>query len=107
MTDTIIYTDPRTIDGDPFEVAAAAVRQAQETIKLAKRALADAELMARNAELERQLLAGDEPSPLGWPESAQGAAYARARHELSVMLPRLRTMEKAASYNPRKPIPAG
>jgi hypothetical protein len=98
---TITYTDPRFFDGEPFEVAEKAVRQAEEAVELSQRALNDAEVMARNAELERQLIVGDECDASTWPTSAQGRQYATIRERVEKNRRILALLRQAAAFNPR------
>lgn len=100
---TYVYTDPRYFDGDPFEVADKAAAQASAAVELSARAVADADVMARNAELERQLYAGDDPDAKGWPASAQGRRFRALAGALASHVRELSTLRKAAGYNPRKP----
>lgn len=100
---TTTYTDPRFFDGDPFEVAFKAVRQAEEAVELSQRALDAAEVMARNAELERQLYVSDECDASTWPTSAQGRQYAIIRERVEKNRRILALLRQAAAFNPRKP----
>lgn len=100
---TITYTDPRYLEGDPFEVASKAVAQAIGAVELAKRALDDAQVMARNAELERQLYATNACDASGWDESPQGKQYAKQDAALANVQKSLHLLRKAAAFNPRKP----
>lgn len=100
---THTYTDPRYLDGDPFEVAAKAVRQATDAAALLQRALADANVMARNAEMERQLYRGEEPNAADWPESPQGIRLAEAERAAVQVRAQLQVLERAVGFNPRHP----
>jgi hypothetical protein len=100
---TSTYTDPRFFDGDPFEVAEKAVRQAEEAVELSQRALNDAEVMARNAEMERQLHATGECDAQAWPASAQGRQYDLIRARLDKNRKLLALLRRAAGFNPRQP----
>jgi hypothetical protein len=100
---TITYTDPRYFEGDPFEVADQAVAQAEAAVELSQKALADAEVMARNAELERQLYAKGKCDAEGWPTSPQGRQYDTLGKLLDELRSRLGTLRRAACFNPRRP----
>lgn len=102
-TKLIAVADPRTFDGDPFEVAARASQQAESLAKLLAHTIEGATLMARNAEMERNLQAGDEPGAAGWDGSAQGKKFARAVLQARDLELTLRALSIAAGYNPRKP----
>lgn len=100
---TYVYTDPRYFEGDPFEVADKATAQAAAALELSDRAVADADVMARNAELERHLYAGNDPDAVGWPASPQGRRFRALRGEIAQHLRELATLRRAASFNPRRP----
>lgn len=100
---TITYTDPRYFEGDPFEVADKAVAQAVAAAELSQRALADAEVMARNAELERQLYASGECDADTWPVGPQGRQYDALSKLLGELQSRLGLLRRAAAFNPRHP----
>lgn len=101
---TIVYTDPHYFDGDPYEVAEKAVRQAGKLSLLLDRALKDADNLARNAALER---CKDEPEMVAvaaeWEESPYARQFAWSRSEVQKIVRRLGVLSKAVSYNPKKP----
>lgn len=103
MQRTYTYTDPRYIDGDPFEVARAAVEQAGKLTGLAAKAVEDANVMARNAEMERRLYRDEDPNAEGWPDTAHGRQFAWTHEELAKASRRLRVLRDAVSFNPRHP----
>lgn len=101
---TIVYTDPHYFDGDPYQVAEKAARQAGKLALLLDRALADADNLARNAALER---CKDEPEMVAtaaeWDESAHARQFAWARGEAQKIVRRLAVLSKAVSFNPKNP----
>lgn len=109
-TTTFTITDPREFDGDPFQVAERAIQQAQALAALAEKSLDAAEIMARNAELERSLLLDKEaslmPVAAGWPESPQGRMIDSAREALQTSQRKLKVVAKAAAFNPKARIKA-
>lgn len=97
------YTDPRYFDGDEFEVAAKAVEQAEESVRRAATAVEDANVMARNAEMTRNLWAGGDSRGNEWPESPQGKGFLDVAARLGFVLRRLAILKAAAGFNPRNP----
>jgi hypothetical protein len=87
----LVVQDPRTIDGDPYEVAGIATRQAID----------DAYAMARNAELSRQLDSGQEADEQEWYDSAQARAYRKLMDATEEIERRLEKLAIAAEFNPR------
>lgn len=96
--------DPRTFDGDPFEVADRAVRQTIALVQLALEAGEGANVMARNAEMERECQRGEDPdSALTWLDSPQGRQFNSVLGDLATVVTRLGILRKAAAFNPRNP----
>lgn len=94
------YHDPRRLPGDPFQVAEATFKQALAVGELYKRALHDAFIFARNAEMERQLLAGDDPDGAGFSRTSLGNQIGCTRIELTRLQSKVRFAAKAAAYDP-------
>lgn len=103
-TQTFTVADPRTFDGDPFEVAQRAVAQALGTAKLLEQTVAWARLMARNAEMEREILRGEDPDAAGFDVSAQGRKYDALVESLETIEEQLRLLARVAGFNPRTPL---
>lgn len=97
-TKNFIYTDPRSFDGDPYQVAERAVQQAQALVTLAAQAVTDAEIMARNAELERDIDAV-------WDESPQDKRYGDIMDDLERSHTTLGRLAQAAAFNPKARLP--
>lgn len=95
--------DPRTFDGDPFEVAERATLQSAAVAGILRDSLDGTRIMVRNAELERQLLAGVDCDAPGFDTSPQGRKLARLLDEAEAAVKTLETLAKAAAYNPRNP----
>jgi hypothetical protein len=100
---TYEYTDPRTIDGTPFEVAEATFRQAVAVFALAKQALDDGFVMARVAEMERQLQRDEEPDGANFQHTALGISLQDTKTIVDRLSMSIKAAGLAASYNPRKP----
>lgn len=95
---SFVVTDPRTFDGDTFEVAERAVRQAHALAGVLRKAVEDAEIMARNAEMDRQ----PEPDAKAWPASPQGRQFANVKAAMEREEKRLALLVQAAGFNPKK-----
>lgn len=99
----LVLIDPRTFDGDPFDVAKRACQQAAGLAELLSTALEGTALMVRNAELERQLQRGDDADPTAWEESAQGRRLRTLQDDTQQAQKSLEMLAAAAGYNPRNP----
>lgn len=93
--------DPGTFDGDPFEVAERAVRQAGAVAEVLVQTLEGTLIMARNAELERQLIANDECSVLAWENSAQARKLDAALEDAERVVKDCKLLAQAAGFNPK------
>jgi hypothetical protein len=96
-------TDPRTYEGNPYEVAERAVKQMESLLGLTLVALDGAELMARNAYMERNL---SERKPAGgseWPDSPEGRRWTKLKATLIAQRPGVRALGAAAGFDPRHP----
>lgn len=98
-----VVTDPRSFDGNVYEVAQRAVAQLRALERLIELSLLPAEIMARNAELERQMTDGGEPDAPSWADSPQGRMFARIREQNQRVIKALDSLERAVSYDPRHP----
>lgn len=96
-------TDPRTFDGNPYEVAERAIGQIEALILLARTSLPAAELIARNAEMTRRMDLGGEPEGDRWVEEPQGRQWKALTDELEHTLKRLRAMKAASGFDPKHP----
>lgn len=99
----ITIADPRTFDGNPFEVAARSVAQLEGLIMFTRAAVPTAELMARNSEMTRRIDAGEPPEGDRWAEEPQGRQWKALRDELERVEKRLRAMKQAAGHDPKHP----
>ena len=95
--------DPRRFDGDPYEVAERACRQAAGIAAVLDKVLDATEKMARNAEMERAFANHEEPQGSNWPNTAQGRRFARLREEARGAHRMLLALATASGYNPRRP----
>lgn len=102
-TRTFTIIDPRTFDGNPFEVAQRAAQQSAALSKLLGGTFDGVRLMIRNAELERQLQSGEKPDPKKWEDGPQAAALTLMASEVSALTKRLEAISRAAGYDPKHP----
>lgn len=100
---TFTITDPRTFDGNPFEVGQRAVEQLEALALLIRTEIPMAELMARNAEMTRRLDLGGEPEGDRWTEEPQGRQWRALIEETDALLKRLRVMKAATAFDPKHP----
>lgn len=101
---TFMVTNPADYDGDPYDVAVRAILQTEALVEILDKALDSARIMARNAELERQLALTGECDAPGFDDSPQGRHFAKAATELDNVGTRLRALRQAAGYNPKAKI---
>lgn len=94
--------DPRTFEGDPFEVADRAVAQAQAVARVLVGCTETASIMARNAEMERNLMASAEAGASEWDDSLYGKRWNALKEALRRVEKELGTLGKAAAFNPKK-----
>jgi hypothetical protein len=99
-----VITDPRTYDGNPYEVAERAVRQAEALAGILVETIELAALMARNAEMERDLVMTGECDAPGWPDSAQGRRYTALGTVVGEVEKALGGLAKAAAFDPKAKI---
>lgn len=100
-----VLADPRQMDGTPYQVAERAIRQVADAAHRLSAALDAADVMARNAELERQA-AIDPDTDLkqvaaGWPTSPQGRKLREADEALTQAAAKLELLAAAASWDPK------
>lgn len=105
-TRTFTVADPRQFDGDPFEVAERACAQAQAVARVLAACIQSAEIMARNAEMSRNLAeTRDDARATEWDSSTQAQKF-RAQAEAAEEAERvLGQLSRAAGFNPKAPLP--
>jgi len=110
--DPLVFTvtDPRTFDGNPYDVAARSMTQVRGIVRVLQTALAPAEVMMRNAQMERQLYHsdGDNAKAHEWEDSPEGRqlkqvveAVQLLAEDASEIERRLGALAKAAAYDPK------
>lgn len=98
-------TDPRRFDGDPYDVARRACEQAKAVARILAECVNSASVMARNAQLERNLYEskGEDAGAKDWEDSPQARSFGRLHKEIKGYERTLASLSAAASYNPRNP----
>lgn len=99
----IVFVDAREFDGDPYEVAGQAIAMADGILQVGERAIEVADLMARNAEMERNMALGNPPAGDKWPETPQGKLWVGVAQRVEELRKRLRTLRAAAEFDPKHP----
>lgn len=99
----VVITDPREYDGNPYEVAERAFLQAQGVAQLLYLTVEYAKLMARNAEMEREMALGGEPNAAAFPKSAQGVKLSTLSKQVRSIDKTLEALRRAAAYDPMHP----
>lgn len=99
----ITLTDPRDFDGNPYEVADRAVAQVEEAVRRLAPALAAARLMARNADMERNMATGKPPAGSAYNDGPQGRMFDRIEDGLSSAYKSLGALRAAVAYDPKHP----
>ncbi len=102
-TRTFTVVDPTTFDGDCFEVAERAVRQAAAVVEVLGAMLPGVRSMVRNAEMERQLYATGECSAAEFDATALARKLDAAMASVDALSKALALTARASGYNPRNP----
>jgi hypothetical protein len=100
----VVITDPREFDGDPFEVAERAVNQAGALTTILRSNVELAFVMARNAEMERQIIDTGEPSAADFETSVHARKLQKIVADLRDAEKTLRTLARAVGFNPKAPL---
>lgn len=107
MTQTeqrFVVADPRTFEGDPFEVAERSFAQSEAIAGILKKSIADARVMARNAEMTRQLDKTGETDAADFEDMVLAKQIDAMRAAVEKVEKSLKLLGKAASFDPKKPI---
>lgn len=99
----IVVVDPREYDGDPFDAAGRGVQQLCALVQLTLDEMEPARILARNAELDRQIHRGEDPDGVGWDDTAEGRRWKVVSDRLETALKDLKVLYMTAGYNPRNP----
>lgn len=98
---TITIADPRTFDGDPYDVGGRGVAQVKGLIDEALRSLPAARLMARNAELTRRLDRDEPPEARQWDSTVEGRRWYDVEKQLEDLSKQLGLLQRAAAFDPK------
>lgn len=104
QTQQFTVADPRSFDGDPYEVAARAAAQAAAVARILAQTVESARVMARNAEMERELSRGDDPKPVKWDEGPHGRRFDEVQSAAEAAEKALQILGKAAGFDPKSPL---
>lgn len=95
--------DPRTMDGNPYDVAGRSARQAASLAALYRAALDGMRLMARNAEMERNLGQGRDAGASEWEQGPQARIIDKMISEVAAHIRALELLARAVEYDPKHP----
>ena len=98
---TFTVVDARTLDGDPYEVALAAVDQALALTELAVEYTDIAARMGRNAQDERDLYFTGAIGETEYVFTGEGKNFEKAKEGLAEATKRLASLRKAVGFNPK------
>jgi hypothetical protein len=99
----ITFTDPRTFDGNPYDVAERAIAQCEGILELYAQALTAAFLMARNADMERNLALRLPPAGSSYWKGPQGRQFEKLTTHGEESLRILGALKTAVAYDPKHP----
>lgn len=100
---TFTVADPATFDGDPFEVAERAVKQAGAVAGILRDTLNEARNMLRNAEMERQIYANGKADAEAFDTGPQNGILDSLIRNTDGTIKGTELLAKAAAFNPRHP----
>lgn len=103
-TQKFVVADPRGFDGDPYEVAERTFKQAEAIAVILDKCLSDARVMARNAEMSRQLDIGEAADAAEFEDTALAQQIDKNRDSVQRVSKALAILGKAASFNPKAKI---
>lgn len=106
MPDTIlVIPDATEADGTPYEAAEAAVDAALEALAAAQKALNVASVLARNAELSRQIEFNLEPSVAEWERTLPFKRLHDAADRVALSRNTLAPVKQAVRFDPKEHTP--
>jgi hypothetical protein len=103
-TKRFAVADPRTFDGDPYEVAERAFQQAEGISRILEETLADARVMALNAEMSRQIEDTGEADASAFEQTVLARQIDAAASSVTKITKSLGVLGKAAAFNPKAKI---
>lgn len=96
-------TDPRTFEGNPYEVAERAAKQVEAMIGLTLISIDGGDLMARNAYMERNLAEGRPAGGTEWPETPEGKRWLALKAAIASQRAGAKALAVAAGFDPKHP----
>lgn len=103
-TQIFAVADPRSFDGNPYEVAERAARQVEALAALTRQAAEQAKLMIRNADLERQLALDGECSVEAYDASALARKVDQALEDFKRIQKDFSVVATAVAFNPKSKV---
>lgn len=100
-TKTFAVADPRTYDGNPYEVAERACLQAAGLAQILLETLDATYKMVRNAEMERAFANHEAPRGAEFDTTPLGRNLKKIEADVESVGKRLAMLSKAAGYDPR------
>lgn len=99
----LVVLDPRTFDGDPYQVAVRSIQQLIALLDVLGENLDTSALMVRNADLEKELALGNKLGDAGklWHDSPLGRQLLIISKQLEDSKRRLGSIEKAVGFDPK------
>lgn len=104
-TKSYTYTNPAYFDGTPYEAAERAVRQAGMFAGVALKALEAADVLVRNAEMQRAVVNDENATQvaLDWPSKGLGARITQLKGALGLAIKGLASAAEYAGFDPQHP----
>ncbi len=102
---TLTYHDPsRTFDGTPYQASGKSILQVDQILRLLQRGLIDTNTQARNAFMQRNIDAGQEPQVENWAAAPEARILMDALNGATNLRKRLPALMRAVSYDPNAAI---
>jgi hypothetical protein len=98
----ILIPDASEADGTPYEAAEVAVQAAIDALAAAQRVLKTACVLARNAELSRQIDLGGQPDVAAWEQTPAFRRLQDASDRTALSRGALAPVKQAAAFDPKK-----
>ena len=104
ITQTFAVADPRTFDGNPYEVAERAARQVEALARLTRQSAETARLMIRNADLERQLALDGACSAEAFEDGALARKVDKVIEDAGDAEKAMKLVATAVAFNPKAQV---
>lgn len=100
----VTFVDPRSFDGDCYDVAKRAVQQLEGIYReVLNPAVESTMLMARNAYMERNIAMGNPPAGDAYLATAEGKKFVAIEAARVDALRALRLLKQAVAFDPKHP----